>query len=156
MVFTGDVHINASHILHNQDTGVNITYGGGRRIVNRTIISYNQGNGFNVTLNETRVDNKTRYSGIQRTEVSFSEISYNEGHGVRVGNFCHHGEIAVNDTLFMYNKGNAVDLTSCFKEVPVANATNFTVGYNTFVGEYFKLGYRALIGLSLIKYAVSL
>lgn len=132
----GDVHINASRIEFNHDSGVNITYGGGMRIVNRTLISNNFGNGLNITLNETRVDNKTRYARQQLTEVSFSNISYNEGHGVRVGNFCEKGLIAVNDSLFYYNRGNAVDLTSCFRIIPNDNATNFTVAYNVFDGNY--------------------
>ena len=106
------------------------------RIVNRTSISYNVGNGFNVTLNETHIDNKTRYAKHQITEVFFSEISFNEGHGVRVGNFCAKGQISVNDTKFVNNHGNAVDLTSCFKIVPEANVTNMTVAYNTFEGNY--------------------
>ena len=106
------------------------------RIFNRTTISNNFGNGVNITINETRVDNKTRYARHQRTEVSFSNISYNEGHGVRVGNFCQKGIIAVNDSTFVQNKGNGVDLTSCFLEVPVHNSTNFTVAYNTFDANY--------------------
>ena len=135
-VLSADVHVNASVIDYNQDTGVNITYGGGLRVINRTSVSHNFGNGVNVTLNETHIDNKTRYAKQQITEVFFSDISFNEGHGVRVGNFCQKGNIAINDTKFQYNRGNAVDLTSCFKIIDAANVTNMTVAYNSFEGNY--------------------
>ena len=135
-VTAGDVHVNASSIEYNHDTGVNITYGGGLRIFNRTSISYNFGNGLNVTLNETHIDNKTRYARHQITEVFFSEINFNDGHGVRVGNFCEAGQISINDTKFFFNQGNAVDLSSCFKVVSAQNVTNMTVAYNNFTGNY--------------------
>ena len=136
IVYTGDVHVNASRIEYNHDTGVNISYAGGMRIFNRTSISHNFGNGLNVTLNETHIDNRTRYARHQLTEVFFSEISYNEGHGVRVGNFCRTGQISINDTKFLYNRGNAVDLSSCFKIIATQNVTNMTVAYNNFTGNY--------------------
>ena len=37
-----DVHVNASHIDHNTDNGVNITHDGGWRIFNMSSFSYNQ------------------------------------------------------------------------------------------------------------------
>lgn len=100
------------------------------------MVSHNIGNGINITLNETHIDNKTRYAKHQITEVFFSTINYNEGHGVRIGNFCETGQISINDTYFHYNHGNAVDLTSCFKLVPEKNVTNMTVAYNNFEGNY--------------------
>ena len=133
---TGDVHVNASNIGYNQDNGVNITYGGGWRIVNMTNINSNFGNGLNVTINETRVDNKTRYARHQRTEVSRSDFILNDGIGVRVGNFCESSQIAINDSSFVQNNKAGVELESCFKIVPAANRTNFTVAYNTFDGNY--------------------
>ena len=128
--------MNSSVIDQNHDTGINITYGGGLRIINRTSVSYNLGNGINVTLNETHIDNKTRYAKHQFTEVFFSDVNYNDGHGIRVGNFCQKGQISINDTKFMYNKGNAVDLTSCFEKVSQHNVTNMTVAYNRFDGNH--------------------
>jgi len=80
--------VNASAVDYNQDNGVNITYDGGWKMFNRSSFSYNMGNGINITTNETSVDNKTRYTRHQRTEVSRSSFVGNDGHGVRVGNYC--------------------------------------------------------------------
>jgi len=77
--------VNASTVEYNQDNGVNITYDGGWRMFNRSSFSYNFGNGVNMTFNETSVDNRTRYTRHQRTEVSWSKFLFNEGHGVHVG-----------------------------------------------------------------------
>ena len=128
--------MNASTVTHNQDNGVNITYGGGWRIVNMTSLLHNHGNGLNITINETRVDNKTRYARHQRTEVSESHFNYNDGIGVRVGNFCESSQIAINDSHFIHNSKAGVELESCFKVIPQANITNFTVSYNYFEGNY--------------------
>ena len=95
---------------------------------------YNFGNGVNITINETMIDNRTiRYSRVQRTEIFKSNFTLNDGFGVRVGNCCRAGNIAVNFSYFSGNKRAAVELESCFKVVPRENATNFTVGYNTFI-----------------------
>ena len=65
-----------------------------------------------------------------------SHFEFNEGIGVRVGNFCERGFIAINDSFFYDNKGAGVELESCFKVVPDNNITNFTVAYNQFHRNY--------------------
>ena len=131
-----DVHVNASSITHNLDNGVNITYDGGYRIFNLSSFSHNYGNGINVTFNETKVDNKSRIAKHQKTEVFRSKFEYNEGFGVRVGNYCQSSLAVVNDSLFVENRGDAIEFESCFLEIPDANMTNFTAGYNTFRANY--------------------
>lgn len=131
-VIVGDVLVNASIVDYNQDNGVNITYDGGWRIFNRSSFSYNYGNGINITMNETRVDNKTVYTRHQKTEVSRSYFLNNEGHGIRVGNYCQSGIAVVNDSIFAGNRKAAVEFESCFRIVPEQNVTNFTIGYNEF------------------------
>lgn len=128
--------MNASTIQYNQDNGINMTYGGGWRIINQTTFTNNFGNGLNITVNETRVDNKTRYARHHRTEVSRSDFVLNDGHGVRVGNFCQKSFVAINDSSFVGNAGGGVELESCFRLIPAANRTNFTVAYNTFDANY--------------------
>ena len=124
--------VNASIVNYNQDNGVNITYDGGWRMFNHSSFSYNFGNGVNMTLNETSVDNRTRYTRHQRTEVSWSRFVLNDGHGVHVGNYCRAATAFVNDSTFEGNRLDAVFMDSCYLPVPPANATNFTVAYNRF------------------------
>jgi len=128
----GDVLVNATTVNYNQGNGVNITYDGGWRMFNHSFFNYNFGNGINMTLNETNIDNRTRYTRHQRTEVSWSHFLYNEGHGVHVGNYCRAATAFVNDSMFLGNFLAAVMMDSCYLQVPPANATNFTVSYNTF------------------------
>ncbi len=131
-----DIHVNASHISYNNDNGVNITYGGGYRIFNMSSFSHNYGNGINITFNETKVDNRSRIAKHQRTEVFRSHFEYNEGTGVRVGNFCQQSIAVINDSFFIQNMRDGIEYESCFRIIPDANITNFTVGYNTFKGNY--------------------
>jgi len=128
--------VNASTLHYNQDNGVNITYDGGWRMFNHSSFSYNFGNGVNMTFNETSIDNRTRYTRHQRTEVSWSQFLLNTGHGVHVGNYCRAASAFVNDSTFVGNRLAAVTMDSCYLPVPPANATNFTVAYNRFDGNY--------------------
>jgi len=125
----GDILVNSSTVDYNRDNGVNITYEGGWRIFNRSSFSYNLGNGVNITMNETRTLNNgtVRYARHQRTEVSRSEFILNDGHGVRVGNHCRESSAVVNDSSFVGNQRAAVEFESCYKLIPDANVTNFTV-----------------------------
>ena len=132
-LFAGDILVNSSLVEYNQDNGVNITYDGGWRMFNRSSFSFNYGNGINITFNETSVDNRTRYTRQQRTHVSWSNFTLNDGYGVRVGNYCRAGEAFVNNSIFVGNSKSAVEFESCFHQVPNQNATNFTVGYNVFI-----------------------
>ena len=136
MLFAGDVHVNASTFLYNQDNAVNVTHHGGMRIFNESIFSHNLGNGINITLNETSVNNKTRYARHQKTEVFRSEFVMNEGLGVRVSNSCSASLVAINESSFIGNHGDGIDYESCFKVIPDQNMTNFTVGYNYFQSNY--------------------
>lgn len=131
-VFLGDVLINASRIDYNQDNGVNITYDGGWRIFNQSSFSHNYGHGINMTFNETSIDNRTRYTRHQKTEISRSSFILNDGNGVRVGNYCQAARAVVNDSTFISNRLAAVEYFSCFKVIPEQNMTNFTVGYSVF------------------------
>jgi len=124
--------VNASTLNYNQDNGVNITYDGGWRMFNHSSFDHNFGNGVNMTFNETSVDNRTRYTRHQRTEVSWSNFIYNEGHGVHVGNYCRAASAFVNDSMFIGNRLAAVMMDACYFRVPPANATNFTIAYNMF------------------------
>jgi len=99
---------------------------------NHSSFSYNFGNGVNMTFNETSIDNRTRYTRHQRTEVSWSTFVANEGHAVRIANYCRTASAFVNDSTFIGNWLAAVMMDSCYLPVPPANATNFTVGYNVF------------------------
>ena len=128
----GDILVNASTVNYNQDNGVNITYDGGWRMFNHSSFSFNFGNGVNMTFNETSIDNRTRYTRHQRTEISWSQFVENQGHGVRVGNYCQAATAFVNDSVFIGNFLAAVMMDSCYLPVPPANATNFTVSYNLF------------------------
>jgi hypothetical protein len=126
--------VNASVVSWNQNNGVNITYDGGWRIFNQSSFSHNYGNGVNITTNETRcMDNRTtRYTRHQRTEVMRSQFIENEGFGIRIGNYCRSAWSVVNDSMFRGNWLPGVEFDSCYKIVPQANASNFTVGYSVF------------------------
>ena len=89
-----------------------------------------------MTFNETKVDNKSRVAKHQKTEVFRATIVDNDGWGVRVGNYCKKGSAVINDTKFAYNRRDAIELESCYKVISDGNMTNFTVGYNTFEGNY--------------------
>lgn len=134
--FAGDVHVNASSFMYNRDNAVNVTHDGGMRIFNESYFSNNYGNGINITLNETSVNNITRYARHQKTEVFRSEFVMNEGIGVRVSNSCSNGLVTVNESYFIQNHGDAIDYESCFKVIHQSNMTNFTVGYSTFRENY--------------------
>ena len=83
------------------------------------------------------MDNKSRIAKHQRTEVYLSEISSNDGWGVRVGNYCQSHSAVINDSILEYNMRDAIELESCYKLITNdANLTNFTIGYNKFRGNF--------------------
>jgi len=64
-------------------------------------------------------------------QVSRSVFVLNDGHGVRVGNHCRAASAVVNDSTFVANRRAAVEFESCYRLVPDANVTNFTVSAPT-------------------------
>ena len=77
-----------------------------------------------------------RYAKQQRTEVSRSSFNFNDGFGVRVSNSCRAGKVVVNDSVFVQNSWDGIEVESCFRLIPTANVTNFTMAKNTFDGNY--------------------
>ncbi|CAH1792063.1 unnamed protein product [Owenia fusiformis] len=145
----GDVHVNHSIFERNEESGVNITYTGGYRIFNHSTVSNNKGDGIYIRLNETmKVENRSRFEKIQRTEIFHCRIENNNGMGVMVGNYCltpsivHHrmpneevkideiGLTVINETDIHGNRLLGIDFESCWRSD--SSNVNFTVGYSRF------------------------
>ncbi|KAJ2949950.1 hypothetical protein O0L34_g11275 [Tuta absoluta] len=82
----GDVNVTESRISFNQGDGINITVTGGNRNISKSIISSNQGYGIAVWINNTQ---ETEYIPVnQTTVVEYSEIFKNLDVSILHGNYC--------------------------------------------------------------------
>lgn len=79
---TADVNVTGSRISFNQGDGINITVTGGNRNVSRTSISSNSGYGFAVWLNDSSSTEYVYFN--QTTVVEYSQIFRNKDIGVLV------------------------------------------------------------------------
>jgi hypothetical protein len=77
-----DVNITSSRISFNQGDGVNITVTGGNRNVSHSSISSNRGYGFAVWMNDSSVTEYVHFN--QSTVIEYSQIFLNKDIGVLV------------------------------------------------------------------------
>lgn len=77
-----DVNITNSRISFNQGDGINITVTGGNRNISRSSISSNRGYGFAVWLNDSSTTEYIKHN--QTTVIEYSQIFRNKDIGVLV------------------------------------------------------------------------
>jgi hypothetical protein len=109
---SADLLLNASLFERNEDTGVNVHYSGGYRVLNSTVFRANRGYGALIGL----VDNpllRTRENTVQRTDVFLCTFTENAMSALHVGNSCYSHSVLVNFTNFERNVSEALQLMSC-------------------------------------------
>lgn len=133
----GDVNITQSQISFNDGDGVNITYTGGNRNISKSFINSNKRFGIAVWLNDTK---ETEYiMSNQTTVVQYSDIVNNLNTGILHGNYCGEALINVTGNYFEGNVGDALELLSCW--FPSYSLNTLQIGHNTFTRN-FKLGIK--------------
>lgn len=109
-----DLSIVNSVFTNNQDSGVNITYSGGRKVLQNLVIENNRGIGLWLKPVETF---KARVERHQKTEILNTSISYNAGTGLKAGNYCGDSLLVVNaSSRFIGNGGDGIEYISCYKD----------------------------------------
>ncbi|GFO27981.1 class a scavenger receptor srcr domain with c-type lectin domain [Plakobranchus ocellatus] len=106
----GQIVINGTRIEGNQDAGVNITYSGGFQLINGTELIGNHGYGM---ITEYLRLNRTRQESQHLLEIVRSKFEYNEFIGLRVGNYCHGGQVTINQSHFNFGLDEAIEYLSC-------------------------------------------
>lgn len=124
----GDVNVTDSRISFNEGDGINITYTGGSRNISRSFISSNKGYGIAIWLNDTK---ETEYIiANQTTALEYSEIVKNLDIGVLHGNYCGDANINITGNLFEQSLSDGLEILSCWKESNVP--TKVQIGHNQF------------------------
>lgn len=125
----GDVNVTHSQISFNEGDGINITYTGGNRNISHSSVSSNKRYGIAVWLNDTK---ETEYIiANQSTVIQYSNIIGNIDTGVLHGNYC--GESLVNITGNQFHKsiGDGIELLTCW--FPTEFLGKLQIGHNTFL-----------------------
>ncbi|XP_046962256.1 protein bark beetle [Vanessa cardui] len=126
----GDVNVTESRISFNQGDGINITVTGGNRNISRSIISSNQGYGVAVWLNNTQ---ETEYIPTnQTTVVEYSEIFKNLDVGILHGNFCGDSWVNVTGNWFNSSVESTVEVNTCWRFNDPVKLLYLQVGHNRF------------------------
>lgn len=107
----GDILVNTSDISRNQGDGINATYAGGYKHIERSFVHGNSRRGIALWFNET-----SRWIPFNfTTHVAFSNISSNGDIGVLLGNVCRADAFSnVSMSTFGANGGAAVVYQSCW------------------------------------------
>ncbi|RVE49659.1 hypothetical protein evm_005716 [Chilo suppressalis] len=126
----GDVNVTESRISFNQGDGINITVTGGNRNISRSIISSNQGYGLAVWLNNTQ---ETEYIPVnQTTVVEYSEIFKNLDIGILHGNFCGDSWINITGNWFNSSVESTIDISTCWRLNNPSKSLFLQIGHNRF------------------------
>ncbi|KAG7306290.1 hypothetical protein JYU34_008890 [Plutella xylostella] len=126
----GDVNVTESRISFNQGDGINITVTGGSRNISRSIISSNQGYGIAVWINNTK---ETEYILInQTTAVEYSEIFKNLEVGILHGNYCGDSWVNITGNWFNTSYDSTIDIGTCWNFNAPSKILNLQIGHNRF------------------------
>lgn len=124
----GDVNVTESRISFNQGDGINVTVTGGNRNISRSIISSNQGYGIAVWINNTQ---ETEYIPVnQTTVVEYSEIFKNLEVGILHGNYCGDSWVNITGNWFNASIESTIDISTCWRLSP--KLLNLQIGHNRF------------------------
>ncbi|XP_013178489.1 PREDICTED: uncharacterized protein LOC106125730 isoform X1 [Papilio xuthus] len=126
----GDVNVTESRISFNQGDGVNITVTGGNRNISRSTVSSNSGYGIAVWINNTK---ETEYIPInQTTVIEYSEIFKNLDVGILHGNFCGDSWVNLTGNWFNSSVESTVDIASCWRFNDPPKLLHLQIGHNKF------------------------
>lgn len=130
----GDVNVTDSRISFNRGDGVNITYCGGNRNVSRSVLSSNAGYGFAVWLNRTIAKDRDEYIAFNQTSVvEYTDVMRNLETGILHGNFCGDSWVNITGNRFNDSIGNSVDIQTCwFGTSSGSRWLRLQIGHNTF------------------------
>ncbi|XP_013781367.1 protein bark beetle-like [Limulus polyphemus] len=124
----GDVVINNSVISHNSRDGVNVSYSGGFRHFNQSIIQSNEGSAVVVWINET----SNRLAFNFTSHFTFLHVLQNGEFGLLLGNVCRADSfVNISTNSFQGNKEAAVKFLSCWDLQNTHKAT-LLVNHNNF------------------------
>ncbi|XP_059051409.1 protein bark beetle isoform X2 [Achroia grisella] len=126
----GDVNVTESRISFNQGDGINITVTGGNRNISRSILSSNQGYGVAIWINNTQ---ETEYVPInQTTVIEYSEIFKNLDVGILHGNYCGDSWVNITGNWFNTSTESTIDISTCWRNNNPPKLLNLQVGHNRF------------------------
>ncbi|XP_052754555.1 protein bark beetle isoform X2 [Galleria mellonella] len=126
----GDVNVTESRISFNQGDGINITVTGGNRNISRSILSSNQGYGLAVWLNNTK---ETEYVPInQTTVIEYSEIFKNLDVGILHGNYCGDSWLNITGNWFNTSVESTIDISTCWRFNNPSKLLHLQIGHNRF------------------------
>lgn len=128
-----DVNVTQSRISFNQGDGINITYYGGNRNISRNSINANSGYGVAVWLNQTTEKDRQEFLAFnQTTVVEYSNFFRNLETGILHGNFCSSMWVNVTGNRFNDSASNSVDIQSCWFTMKPEQKLHLLIGHNTF------------------------
>lgn len=129
----GDVNVTDTHVTFNQGDGVNITYSGGNRNISRSTINSNSGYGFAVWLNQTQSPDRQEFIAFNQTAVvEYSNFYHNLETGILHGNFCGNSWVNVTGNHFNDSVSNSVDIQTCWFVSPADRMLRLQIGHNMF------------------------
>ncbi|XP_035780255.1 protein bark beetle-like isoform X1 [Anopheles albimanus] len=128
----GDINVTDSRISFNQGDGINITYYGGNRNVSRSSVISNRGYGFAIWLNQTTTDRREYLEFNQTSTIEYSSIARNLEIGILHGNYCGDAWVNVTGNWFNDSKSDAIDIQSCWFETQENQRLRLQIGHNNF------------------------
>lgn len=126
----GDVNVTESRISYNTGDGINITYTGGNRNISYSTLSSNLGYGIAVWLNDSKETEYIHFN--QSTAIQYSEIFKNLQVGVLHGNFCGDSWINITGNWFNNSLEDAIEISSCWFSSN-GKHLRLQVGHNMFI-----------------------
>lgn len=128
-----DVNVTQSRISFNQGDGINITYYGGNRNISKNSINSNLGYGVAVWLNHTTEKDRQEYLAFnQTTVVEYSNFFRNLETGILHGNFCSNLWVNVTGNRFNDSGSNSVDIQTCWFVMKPDEKLYLHIGHNVF------------------------
>ncbi|XP_076314291.1 LOW QUALITY PROTEIN: protein bark beetle-like [Tachypleus tridentatus] len=125
----GDVIINNCIISHNSRDGVNVSYSGGFRHFNQSVIQSNEGSGVVVWVNET----SNRLAFNFTSHFTFLRVVENGEFGLLLGNVCRADSFFnISTNSFQRNKEAGVKFLSCW-DLRNTHKAKLLVSHNNFI-----------------------
>ena len=127
----GDVIVNNSRISENYGDGVNISsFGPGIKHIDRSYIISNKGRGIAVFFNESSRESMSSESllhkVLQQTQVTFSDVSLNDGVGLLIGNVCRSDSfVNISMNNFSGNEDDVIEMRSCLDKSSLTSRPSF-------------------------------
>ncbi|XP_014255547.1 protein bark beetle [Cimex lectularius] len=134
----GHVNVTESRISFNIGDGINVTYTGGCTNISKSSLSSNIGSGVAVWFNDTM--ETPEYPAFNfNTIIQYSEIFKNVDKGILVGNFCGDAIVNITGNWFNLSLDTAIEVKSCWKEN--VESLKLFIGHNIFI-QNRKLGIK--------------